>query len=49
MNVQRYKVYHLINISRVFIIWLSYWPSKLLEDDYINAMFNFGLVERVLL
>lgn len=33
----------------MFIIWLSYWSSKILEDDNINAMFNFGLVERVLL
>ncbi len=49
MNVQRYKIWHLINISRVFIIWLSYGPSKILEDDHNNAMFNFGLVERILL
>lgn len=25
------------------------WPSKILEDDHNNAMFNFGLVERILL
>jgi len=39
----------LINISRLFIIWLSYGSSKLLERGTINVMFNFGLVERILL